>query len=75
MRIATWNINSIIARLPRLLAWLESSSMDVLCLQETKCTAEQFPAEALRELGYESAVTPPAGGTVWRCSPGWAWTT
>ena len=56
MRIATWNVNSITARLPRLLAWLESSGTDVLCLQETKCTAEQFPADALRELGYEAAV-------------------
>ncbi len=56
MRIATYNVNSITARLPRLLAWLESSGTDVLCIQETKRTAEQFPAEALREAGYESAV-------------------
>lgn len=56
MRIATWNINSITARLPRLLAWLESSGTDVLCLQETKCTDEQFPREQIRELGYEAAV-------------------
>ncbi|MEW9515511.1 exodeoxyribonuclease III [Streptomyces tubercidicus] len=56
MRIATWNVNSITARLPRLLAWLESSGTDVLCLQETKCTAEQFPHDELRELGYEAAV-------------------
>lgn len=56
MRIATWNVNSITARLPRLLAWLEKTGTDVLCVQETKCGAEQFPAEALRELGYESAV-------------------
>ncbi|MFF9688430.1 exodeoxyribonuclease III [Streptomyces sp. NPDC014623] len=56
MRIATWNVNSITARLPRLLAWLESSGTDVLCLQEAKCTREQFPTEALREAGYESAV-------------------
>ncbi|MGW0731915.1 exodeoxyribonuclease III [Streptomyces sp. NPDC002851] len=56
MRIATYNVNSITARLPRLLAWLESSGTDVLCVQETKCAAEQFPADALRELGYESAV-------------------
>ncbi|WP_189532137.1 exodeoxyribonuclease III [Streptomyces roseolilacinus] len=56
MRIATWNVNSITARLPRLLAWLESSGTDVLCVQETKCAAEQFPAAELRELGYESAV-------------------
>lgn len=56
MRIATWNVNSITARLPRLLAWLESSGTDVLCIQETKCTAEQFPTEELRALGYESVV-------------------
>lgn len=56
MRIATWNVNSITARLPRLLAWLESSGTDVLCIQETKTTAEQFPAAELRELGYESVV-------------------
>ncbi len=56
MRIATWNVNSITARLPRLLAWLESSGTDVLCIQETKCTEEQFPTDELRELGYESAV-------------------
>ncbi|MEV6650879.1 exodeoxyribonuclease III [Streptomyces sp. NPDC051219] len=56
MRIATWNVNSITARLPRLLAWLESSGTDVLCIQETKCTLEQFPHEELRELGYEAVV-------------------
>ncbi|WP_299538793.1 exodeoxyribonuclease III [uncultured Streptomyces sp.] len=56
MRIATYNVNSITARLPRLLAWLENSGTDVLCVQETKCSAEQFPAAELRELGYESAV-------------------
>ena len=56
MRIATWNVNSITVRLPRLLDWLESSGTDVLCVQETKCTDEQFPREELRELGYESAV-------------------
>ncbi|WP_328667020.1 exodeoxyribonuclease III [Streptomyces sp. NBC_00322] len=56
MRIATWNVNSITARLPRLLAWLENSGTDVLCIQETKTTEEQFPSDELRELGYESAV-------------------
>ncbi|MFI6637968.1 exodeoxyribonuclease III [Streptomyces sp. NPDC050504] len=56
MRIATWNVNSITARLPRLLAWLETSGTDVLCVQETKCSDEQFPYEPLRELGYEAAV-------------------
>ncbi|MEV0091183.1 exodeoxyribonuclease III [Streptomyces sp. NPDC050738] len=57
MRIATWNVNSITARLPRVLAWLENTGTDVLCIQETKCSAEQFPRDELRELGYESAVT------------------
>ncbi|SEN97777.1 exodeoxyribonuclease III [Actinacidiphila rubida] len=56
MRIATWNINSVTARLPRLLAWLESTGTDVLCLQETKCTMEQFPHDELRAIGYEAAV-------------------
>ncbi|CAG6396163.1 exodeoxyribonuclease III [Streptomyces cocklensis] len=56
MRIATWNINSITARLPRLLGWLESSGTDVVCVQETKCSDEQFPYDELRELGYEAAV-------------------
>ncbi|MBB4895434.1 exodeoxyribonuclease-3 [Streptomyces olivoverticillatus] len=56
MRIATWNVNSITARLPRLLAWLESSGTDVLCLQEAKCAEDAFPFEELRALGYEAAV-------------------
>ncbi|KIZ15531.1 exodeoxyribonuclease III [Streptomyces natalensis] len=56
MRIATWNVNSITARLPRLMAWLESTGTDVLCIQETKCSAEQFPHDELRQLGYEAAV-------------------
>lgn len=56
MRIATWNINSIGARLPRLLDWLGTAEPDVLCLQELKSTAEQFPTAELGALGYESAV-------------------
>jgi exodeoxyribonuclease-3 len=56
MRIATWNVNSIGARLPRLLEWLKSAAPDVLCLQELKCTTEAFPSDAVAELGYESLV-------------------
>jgi exodeoxyribonuclease-3 len=56
LRIATWNVNSVTARLPRLLAWLQSSGTDVLCLQELKCAEVSFPYEQLRELGYEAAV-------------------
>ncbi len=53
MRIATWNVNSVVARLPRLIEWLGVVEPDVLCLQELK-TAE-FPIEAVAELGYEVA--------------------
>ncbi|MCX2968737.1 MULTISPECIES: exodeoxyribonuclease III [Streptomyces] len=55
-RIATWNVNGVNPRIERLLAWLEAAAPDVLCLQELKCTEEQFPAAALREAGYEAAV-------------------
>lgn len=52
MRIATWNVNSVRARLPRLLAWLESAAPDVVCLQEIKCQDHQFPREPIEDLGY-----------------------
>ncbi|MEV4611229.1 exodeoxyribonuclease III [Kitasatospora sp. NPDC049258] len=55
VRIATWNINSVTARLPKLLEWLESARPDVLCLQELKCSTDAFPYEAVKELGYETA--------------------
>jgi exodeoxyribonuclease III len=56
MRIATWNVNSIRARLERLLAWLGHHEPDVLCLQELKVTDDEFPLEALSEVGYAAAV-------------------
>lgn len=56
MKIATWNINSIRARLERLVDWLKTASPDVLCLQELKCTDEQFPRAELEALGYHCAV-------------------
>ncbi len=52
MKIASWNINSLRKRQERLLAWLADTKPDIVCLQETKCTDEQFPAAALREAGY-----------------------
>jgi len=55
MRIATWNVNSIRARLPRLQAWLERQQPDVVCVQETKVVDEDFPAAELTALGYRSA--------------------
>ncbi|HEU5155922.1 MAG TPA: exodeoxyribonuclease III [Streptosporangiaceae bacterium] len=55
MRLATWNVNSIGARLPRLLEWLAATRPDVVCLQETKCAADRFPAAEVGELGYAAA--------------------
>lgn len=49
---ATWNVNSVRARLPHLLDWLNSEPVDMLCLQETKVTDNLFPADPFRELGY-----------------------
>ncbi|MBV9484862.1 MAG: exodeoxyribonuclease III [Frankiaceae bacterium] len=56
MRIATWNVNSVGARLPRLNEWLELVEPDVLCLQETKCADDAFPGDRAEELGYEIAL-------------------
>lgn len=55
MRIATWNVNSLKARLPRVEEWLAYARPDVLCLQETKLSDAAFPAMAFSTLGYESA--------------------
>jgi exodeoxyribonuclease-3 len=56
VKIATWNINSIRARLDRLLAWLDSARPDVLCLQELKCTDDQFPRLEVEAKGYRVEV-------------------
>jgi exodeoxyribonuclease-3 len=48
MKIATFNVNNINKRLQNLLGWLTSSKPDVVCLQELKCLASDFPAEGLR---------------------------
>ncbi len=53
MRLATWNINSIRARIDRAVDFLHREDIDVLALQETKCRPDQFPAAALEEMGYE----------------------
>jgi exodeoxyribonuclease-3 len=55
VRIATWNVNSVLARVPRLVEWLEQAAPDVVCLQETKVAADAFPAESVEPLGYEVA--------------------
>jgi exodeoxyribonuclease III len=55
VRIATWNVNSVLARLPRLTEWLEQAAPDVVCLQETKVADGAFPAGSVTPLGYQVA--------------------
>jgi len=62
MKIATYNINGIGARLPVLLRWLEQARPDVACLQELKAPQEKFPIDAIREAGY---------GAVWHGQKSW----
>src|SRR6266852_9865259 len=54
MRIATWNVNSLKARLPRVEEFLGYAGVDVLCLQETKLSDKAFPGLTFSGLGYES---------------------
>jgi len=56
MRIATWNINGVKARIDNLLHWLSDSAPDVACLQEIKCVEEAFPSLEIGGLGYNIAV-------------------
>lgn len=62
MRIATYNINGIKARLPRLLEWLEETRPDVACLQEVKSQDENFPASEFERIGY---------GAIWHGQKSW----
>ncbi|MGH9075936.1 MAG: exodeoxyribonuclease III [Acidimicrobiales bacterium] len=55
MRIATWNVNSLKARLGRVEEWLAYASPDIVCLQETKLSDAAFPHMAFEALGYQSA--------------------
>jgi len=52
MRIVTYNVNSINARLPNVLRWLQETAPDVVCLQELKAPQEKFPESAIRDAGY-----------------------
>ncbi len=56
MRIATWNVNSINARLATVEKWVAQEQPDVVCMQEIKCIDEKFPAETFERLGYNVAV-------------------
>jgi len=62
VKLATFNINNINRRLPNLLAWLESATPDVVCLQELKCVDADFPRGTLEEAGY---------GAVWKGQATW----
>jgi exodeoxyribonuclease-3 len=62
IRIATYNINGITARLDNLLGWLKETRPDIACLQELKCPDERFPAAALKKAGY---------GAVWHGQKSW----
>jgi exodeoxyribonuclease-3 len=55
VKVVSWNINSLRKRQERLFEWLENTKPDIVCLQETKCPDEQFPALALQSAGYDSA--------------------
>jgi exodeoxyribonuclease III len=53
VKLATWNVNSLKVRLPHLLDWLGREQPDVVCLQETKTEDANFPADELRQAGYQ----------------------
>jgi len=56
MRIATWNVNSIRARVDRTVDWMVREDIDVLAMQEIKCKPEQFPVQQFEDAGYELAI-------------------
>jgi exodeoxyribonuclease-3 len=56
MKIASWNINGIKARIDAATTWLKSASPDIACLQEIKCMDEAFPRQSFEDLGYNVAV-------------------
>lgn len=62
VKIATFNINNINRRLPRLLEWLDEAAPDVVCLQETKTIDDAFPVDAIRKAGY---------GAIWAGQRSW----
>jgi exodeoxyribonuclease III len=56
MKVASWNVNSVVARRDRLLAWLGKAQPDVLCIQELKGLEDTFPRAEVEELGYQVAL-------------------
>jgi exodeoxyribonuclease-3 len=62
VKIATFNVNGVNGRLPRLIEWLEETQPDVACLQELKAPQEKFPEAAIRKAGY---------GAIWQGQSRW----
>jgi exodeoxyribonuclease-3 len=56
MLVATWNVNSILARIASVTRWLDSVKPDMLCMQEIKCTDDKFPSEVFQERGYQCQI-------------------
>jgi len=57
MKIASWNVNSLRVRIDHVKAWLEENQPDLLCLQELKMSDEEFPVQALADIGYHCQFT------------------
>src|SRR6266705_3971954 len=62
MKIVTYNVNGITARLPNLLRWLGETTPDIVCLQELKAPQERFPESSIRDAGY---------GVIWHGQKSW----
>ena len=62
MKIATYNVNGVNARLPVLLRWLEHTQPEIVCLQELKAPQEKFPLAAINDAGY---------GAIWHGQKSW----
>ena len=56
MKIATWNVNSINARIDHLISFIENNNLDIILLQELKCINEMFPYKQLEDIGYNCYV-------------------
>ncbi len=56
MLLVTWNVNSLVTRLDHLAALTDAHAPDIVCLQETKCSDERWPGEAVEALGYDAAI-------------------
>lgn len=54
LKLASWNVNSLKVRLEQVIDWIQSSNVDILALQETKLTDDQFPVESFNEIGFQT---------------------